>query len=172
MKTERRKFSRVNTRIRAHARRVPSGDVTPLYSCGPVQAPVHLDRVQGVPDSLVQFLNNLDNKVDTIISLLNQHSIESEFPLVLEVTEISGAGIKFTSGETLKQHESLELALVLNHSPLKIVGIICTLVRQEDTAQQSAWIASFTNIRDNDREAIVQYVFHEQRESIRKNRSL
>ncbi len=171
MKTESREFSRVKTRIRAYARRVASENVTPLYTCGPGQNTLTLDRVQGIPDSFVQFIKNLDSKVDTIISLLNKHSIESEFPFVLEITEISGAGIKFTSKEMFKPNEPLELALVLNQSPLKIAGVICTLGRQEQDRNQQAWVASFTNIRDNDREAIVQYVFCEQRESIRKNRS-
>ncbi len=171
MKTESRKFSRVKTRIRAYARKVPSGNVKSLYSCGPTQNFTLPDRVQGIPDPLIQFLKKLDNKIDTVIGLLNKHSMESEFPFVLEITEISGAGIKFTTKEMFQLDEALELALVLSHSPLKVIGIVCTLVRQEGSPEQPVWVAGFTNIRDNDREAIVQYVFHEQRESIRKNRS-
>ncbi len=172
MNDKNRKFTRAKTRIQGYLRQAKSAKDIPIFSSGSPQNLLRMDKVRGIPDELLTFLKNLDEKLDTIVSLLNKQELATDFPFEIEVTELSAAGIKFTTKETFTENEYLELALVLNHLPLKTIGAICQVIRQDQIDNPSEWVAQFTNIRNSDREAIIQYVFYEQREEIRQKNTL
>ncbi len=158
--------------MRGYLRQAKSAKDIPVFSSGSAQNILRPDKVRGIPDELLAFLKNLDEKLDTIVSLLNRQELETDFPFVIEVTELSAAGIKFTGKEAFSENDYLELALVLNHLPLKTIGAICQIIRQEPIDDKVEWVAQFTNIRNSDREAIIQHVFYEQREEIRQKNTL
>lgn len=168
MSNEQRTFSRIQTRLKGYARRTASVDTAPLYKSSALNLLTsQQDKLQSskVPEGLADFLIELDNKLDMILSLLSQDQIRTDFPISIEVMEISGAGIKFRTKEKMALDQCLEVVIVLNQSPLRLAGSKGVIKgHEEDT---NFWRFEFTNIREQDIENVVQYVFQEQREQIR-----
>jgi c-di-GMP-binding flagellar brake protein YcgR len=106
-----------------------------------------------------------------ILSLLRQDSLQEDFPIRAEVVEISGAGLKFVSKERFDEEQALELAIILSQFPLRVVGAVGYVLRLESVRNIPIYVVTFTNIRDLDRENIVQFVFQEQREQIRERKN-
>ncbi|WP_457570414.1 PilZ domain-containing protein [Desulfovulcanus sp.] len=178
MTKQKRTYSRISTRLKAYIRKLPSPDSRPLFSgCLACNAePSITKNLQGphIPRELVTFLQNMDAKLDMILSLLSQDSIQEDFPIRGEVVEISGAGLKFVSKTEFKEKEALELAIVLSQLPLRVVSVVGLILRLENVqnlAEAPVYVVKFTNIRDIDRENIVQFVFQEQREQIRERKN-
>ncbi|EFI34632.1 type IV pilus assembly PilZ [Desulfonatronospira thiodismutans ASO3-1] len=171
MKTQDRKYSRVNTRIKAYMRRTVFDDSLPLFSSTLVgDTDDHaVKNLYGshLPRELINFLQQMDEKVNMILSLINRETIQADFPLQGEVLEISGAGLKFTSQEDFEEGENMEMVLLLSQVPLRIVGMVGRIHRCEKVQGVPVWAVQYASIRDVDREKIVQFVFQEQREHIR-----
>jgi len=171
MGSEKRSFSRVETRLKAYARKTRSPETPSRFNATPVLAAYNRDELMRnakLPDALITFLCELDKKADQIISLLSQDQIRSEFPLSLEVVELSGAGAKFSCSEALSEKDFLEIILVLNNFPLKISSTKARIVDKKDNS--GFYRMEYVNIRESDMEAIIQYVFQRQREIIRNSK--
>ena len=175
MGTEERNYSRVETRIKAHLRRTPFANARPIFTgcfaCNIDEQSAKSLYGSHIPRELVNFLKGMDEKLNMILSLLNQGSIQDDFPISAEVIEISGAGLQFVSREQFTVDDTVEMALILSQFPLKVVGIVGHIHRQLVVKKIPVWVVSFTSVRDIDREMIVQFVFQEQREQIRGKRS-
>ena len=175
MTAQQRTYSRISTRLKAYIRKLASPDSKPLFTgclAGELD-PSMLKNLQGVhiPRDLVVFLHNMDRKLDMILSLLRQDSLQEDFPIRAEVVEISGAGLKFVSKERFDEEQALELAIILSQFPLRVVGAVGYVLRLESVRNIPIYVETFTNIRDLDRENIVQFVFQEQREQIRERKN-
>jgi len=96
--------------------------------------------------------------------------LQEDFPIRAEVIEISGAGLKFVSKEKFEQEQALEMAIILSQFPLRIAGVVGVILRVEHLRNLPVYVVKFTNIREHDRESIVQFVFQEQREQIRERK--
>jgi hypothetical protein len=172
---QKRSYSRISTRLKAYVRKLPSPDTRPLFSaclgCDADSSVIKNLHGSHIPRELITFLQNMDAKLDMILSLLKQDTIQEDFPISAEVVEISGAGLKFVSKTEFKKGDAIEMALVLSQFPLKIVGVVGLIHRQESLHNVPVWVVQFTNIRDIDREHIVQFVFQEQREQIRERKN-
>ena len=174
MTAQQRTYSRISTRLKAYIRKLSSPDSKPLFTgclAGELE-PSMLKSLQSVhiPRDLVTFLHNMDRKLDMILSLLRQDSLQEDFPIRAEVIEISGAGLKFVSKEKFKQEQALEMAIILSQFPLRIAGVVGVILRVEHLRKLPVYVVKFTNIREHDRESIVQFVFQEQREQIRERK--
>ncbi|MFW5722175.1 MAG: PilZ domain-containing protein [Desulfohalobiaceae bacterium] len=151
---ESRTFSRIPTRITAYARRVESEKDSPLFH-GKGSAP------RPSPQKLKE----------ANIPFISRDLLKEEFPVKTDVVELSGAGLKLvTPGQGLSLGDTVEVVLLLGQYPLNLAGAIGVLRRTEDLHGTSVLVMEFTRIRESDREAIVQFVFQEQREQIRENR--
>jgi hypothetical protein len=174
METERKTYSRIDTALQAFMRKVTSSTTRPELRGGFCQGVSHLrDELQrtSVPIPLIDYLEAMDTKLDTILGLLHQDSIQADYPLEATITQISGADLQFISPHELRIGDHLELVITLSRFPLYLVNPVGTVTRREQTSDTSSrWVLEFTSIRDNDREAIIQYVFREQREMIRGER--
>jgi hypothetical protein len=170
MQTERRTYTRIDTAIQAFMRKTASPAVQPGLRGGFSSQPEdHLrDALQqtSIPDALLDYLEAINAKLDTILGLLHQSSIKAEYPLEATITQISGAGVQFTSPHAFQVGEHLELVITLSRFPMQLVNAVGTITRREER-DHPVWVVEFTCIRDNDREVIIQYVFREQRELIR-----
>ncbi len=171
MTQEDRSYSRISTRIKAYLRKTVFSDAKPLFSSsltgeGEDQAVGNLYGSH-IPRELINFLQNLHEKVDMILGLLNRESIQAEFPIQAEVLEISGAGLQFISDEDFEVGEHVEMVLLLSQVPLRVVGLVGRIHRREECQGVPLWVVEYTSIRNIDREKVVQFVFREQREQIR-----
>lgn len=175
MGSEERNYSRVDTRIKAYVRRTPFANAKPLFTgcfaCDVEEQSTKSLYGSHIPRELIAFLQGMDEKLNMMLSLLNQGSIQDDFPIAAEVIEISGAGLQFISEESFDREDTVEMALILSQFPLKVVGVVGQIQRRLEVKNVPVWVVKFSSVRDIDREKIVQFVFQEQREQIRGSKS-
>lgn len=155
-------------------RLLPSVDSPPIFQSLPVPPPPPSGG-SSLSDAVIDHLNHLDAKLDTILSLLSRDLIRDDFPLTAQVSEISGAGVKLVTDHGFSAGQPVEVVLVLSRMPLRLAGATGMTVRQEapehvEHPGLSQWVVDFARIREPDLEAIVQFVFSEQRQHIREKR--
>ena len=172
MTTEKRSFSRVTTRITALARRCDSLDDPLLFKGSP--APAGADRLAEVvkaghmPMPLIEFLEGMDRKLDMILALLGRRQLEKDFPIRLDVREISGAGLRFLAREDIKDGDFLEVVMLLGQSPPRMAGAKGKVQAVRQKAETFGF--EFVKIRESDQDLVVQFVFQEEREHIRDSK--
>ena len=161
---DRRTFARVATRLRGHARPIAEGE-QPLFRGAGSGAAAGLPALHSanVPDALVEFLVALDHKIDTLLSLGSLENLRKDFPLDVEILDISGAGLRFTASGPMHTGDEFEVVVLLEGIPLHLAGAVGRVAGQD----AGAWRFEFTSIRESDLEQIIQFVFREQREQIR-----
>jgi hypothetical protein len=170
MDNENRTFLRIDTRLRAYCRRIDSPESPPLFRSPSVnEYPTHKPSGH-VPEAVMEMLTGINHKLDLILSTISQDMLLKDFPLRLEIVEISGAGVLFTSKEGIRTGEHMEMVLVLSQFPLRLASVSGTVQRQESKHGVVLFAFNFKQIRANDRETIVQFVFQEQREQIRESK--
>ncbi len=171
MSEEKRSFSRIPVRLKAQARVMQSIDSPQLFTGDAVDFTSTHDELcqkSKLPEELTSFLLEMDRKMDKIIGLLSQDHVKEDFTIEVEVTEISAAGLKFRTTEKLKSDQSLEMILFLSQAPLRMAGSKGRIVDQEEDT--GLYRFEFVDMRGSDMEAIVQFVFKEQREQIRNSK--
>ncbi|MEF2229491.1 MAG: PilZ domain-containing protein [Pseudodesulfovibrio sp.] len=168
MSEEKRTFSRVSVRLKGHVRVMHSIESTPIFTGDAVDAVSASDALfhnSKLPEDLTAFLAEMDRKLDRVLGLLSQDHIRSDFPIPIEIMEISAAGIKFRSPERHATGTPLEAVIQLSYAPVRMAGSKGRVVGfDEDTR---LYRFEFVDTRAADMEAIVQFVFREQREQIR-----
>ncbi|WP_419787839.1 PilZ domain-containing protein [Pseudodesulfovibrio sp.] len=168
MSEEKRTFSRVSVRLKGHARIMHSLESSPIFTEEAVDEPSlseTLFRHSKLPEDLTRFLSEMDRKVDRILALLSQDRIQADFPTQVEILEISAAGIKFRTPDKFPVNTPMEIVIQLGYAPLRLAGSKGRIVGiEEDT---SLYRFEFVDTRAADMEAIVRFVFQEQREQIR-----
>jgi hypothetical protein len=169
--SESRSYSRVATRLTGYARKIDSPDMPPLFrshkeyfaSSGHGQS-----KDLGLPEGVKTFLEDMNSKLDMLLSLQSQRRLESDYPIKSEIVELSGAGLKcLQPTPPLQVGEALEMVLILSQLPVNMAGVAGTVQRLEPYGQGQVLVMEFRHVRESDREAIVQFVFREQREHIR-----
>jgi hypothetical protein len=171
MSDEKRSFSRIDVRLKAHARIMQyiespqrfTGDIVGETSCRD-----DLFRSSKLPEDLTTFLTEMDRKLDRVLGLLSQDHLKTDFSIELEVMELSAAGIKFRSKEQFKTDTPLEIVLVLSQVPLRMAGGKGRILDKD--AETELYRFEFMDTRGSDMEAIVQFVFQQQREQIRNSK--
>jgi hypothetical protein len=170
-----RSFSRINTRLRAYMRKLVTPETAlPLFHSAQTSLPQPTGkqlREANIPVLLQQYLEGLNEKLDTLINLVTRDLLREDFPLKTEVVELSGAGLKCSppEREQLEVGDMIEVVIFLSQNPLNMASAVCTLLRKEDSTQP-VLVLEFTKIRESERESIVQFVFSEQREQIRESK--
>lgn len=170
---ERRTFSRVETRIRAFVRTVDSSERLPMAYDNPMLAVEEKPDLSGanIHTALGEFLQAMDAKLDAILSSIHQERLRHEFPLEVEVVEAGGNGVRFVSGQEFEDNQAVEMVLVLNQFPLRLASAVGVVTRQQPvTTTGKQWVMEFTRVREGDQEAIVSFVFREERERIRESK--
>lgn len=171
MSEEKRSFSRVQVRLKAQARAMHSLDSPQLFIGDAMPQPVTREdfvKKSKLPEEVTGFLAEMDRKLDQIISMLGQDSVRTDFSLPVEVMEISAAGVKFRSADRFQPGDALEMIIYLSQAPLRMAGSKGRILDQEpDTG---LYRFEFVDLRGSDMEAIVQFVFKEQREQIRNSK--
>lgn len=171
MSDSRPQFNAVDARVRGKFRVMPSADDLPKISLGGDQKPAGYEDLakSKLPEAVVNFLIGMSNQLDYIAALLEEKKLEEEFPYVLDACRISGSGLVFFAEQPLEIGTYLEVLLTLSALPLKMAGAIGTVVKKEKTPQDDKYFLQFTRISEPDLDAIVHFVFQEQRKSIREH---
>jgi hypothetical protein len=168
---EQRTYSRISTHIQAWARKMNPEEPGPLFrsgSCAWVQEQAPALKDSSLPEGLRSFLESINSKLDTLLSLSSKQVLQGDFPLKLQVVELSAAGLKcLRPAEDLREGDQLEAILVLTQFPVNLAGVIGRILRFEKKGEQEILALEFNQVRQSDREKIVQFVFREQREQIR-----
>jgi len=140
-----------------------TGDVVGKTSCRD-----EVFRNSKLPEDLTAFLSEMDRKIDRVLGLLSQDHLKTDFSIDIEVMELSAAGLKFRSKEVFKTDDPLEIVLLLSQVPLRMAGCKGRILDQEEDTELYRF--EFVDMRGSDMEAIVQFVFQQQREQIRNSK--
>jgi len=125
-------------------------------------------RNSKLPDDLTAFLSEMDRKLDRVLGLLSQDHLRTDFSIDIEVMELSAAGVKFRSKEEFQTDTPLEIVLVLSQVPLRMAGSKGRILGKEEDTELYRF--EFMDTRGSNMEAIVQFVFQQQREQIRDSK--
>ena len=169
MSEEKREYSRVDTRLMAMAKKVSGPNVIPAFHAS------NLSTMSGdnkylqdanISEDLKKFLQSIEQKLDTLLSLQSRNFMEKEYPIKTEVIQLSGAGLKCLQTSELQVNDYIEIILFLSSQPVNMASAIGMVKRVE----KKVAVVEFTSMRESERESIVQFVFQEQREQIRSTK--
>lgn len=174
MSEQKRTYSRVETNIPGRLRLLALGEKTPLFQgcsgCDTAQGAALRPKGTNLPEALLDFLETINIKLDMLLSLANREQLESTFPVAMNIVEISGAGLIFIADRDFALDDRLEIVLFLSQFPLQMAGALGRIHRREEWFGKTAWAVDFTAVRDQDREAVVRFVFQQERERIRESK--
>ena len=83
------------------------------------------------------------------------------------ICNISGGGLKMTSGVELEEQNTILISLPLDNHNLLVAGIVRTKFSSYDAPNQFHYGIMFDNISNADQDIIVRYIFHQQNLRIR-----
>lgn len=124
-----------------------------------------------LPEELILFMESMNSKLEHIIGMLEHNRMEAGFPIDIEVLNLSANGAIFKSrSRSLEQGQTVEAVLSLSQVPMIMAGGVGKIKRVEHPSYGQVWELSFTRIREQDMENIVQFVFQQERKRIREIR--
>lgn len=179
--TDRRQYARVPVQMTAWCRKVEHPDVMPRLqeqwaAAGPTNNAAEVLEKARLPEGISLFLQHMDAKMDALLGFVLAEKLDKEFPYTVRVVELSGSGVRVESDQPFQIGDTLELALMLHHAPVRVAGAMALVVRgpgvstseSQDNELNSQWALDFIRIREHDLEAVVQFVFHEERLRLRE----
>ncbi|MDY0273881.1 MAG: PilZ domain-containing protein [Desulfomicrobium sp.] len=175
MNTAERNFARIDTALKGYLRVIPDGRLIPLFSCTKscgMPSPLADLAQTELPEALLQFLGAMDDKLNSILGLLNRQALNEDFPIPILVRNLSGAGLCFNTKEEFALGTAVEAIIALDSHSQVIAGTIGHINRRDEHNGQVVWAMEFRDIRDSEREKIIQYVIAQQREQIRDKKNL
>lgn len=173
MSNPERSFARIDTALKGYLRILPDGRLIPLFSCTKAcsMSSMLTDSTQSdLPDTLLQFLGIMDEKLNTILGLLNRQTLSDDFPIPILIHDISGAGLRFNSELEFELGTAVEVVIALGSHTQVLAGAIGHVIRRDDCNGLVLWAMGFKDMRDSEREKIIQYVVAQQREQLRERR--
>lgn len=173
MSDQKRNYSRIETVLPGRLRLLAPGEERSLYhGCPGSDLPQAQGRPKGagLPETMLDFLETINTKLDMLLSIANQDHLQNNFPVAVDIVEISGAGLIFSADREFHLGDRVELVMFLSQVPLRIAGAIGRIDRSDEVNAKPAWVVDFTSIRESEREVIVRYVFQQQREQIRESK--
>ncbi len=167
-----REYARVNAYLPVRIRPVPEEEAQVVRSRIVVESALteHPELPVIEDDALSTCLQILNSKLDSIIRML---AFPSDRPKELDFSKvnISAGGLSTSSTCAYAQDELVELRLMLPTAPSMIFYIYGKVIQCEASNQRYEISIEFTEIDDDIREQIAKYVFHKQREILRRKRS-
>ena len=127
-------------------------------------------------DTVMRFLVELDRKLDTILGLLQRESLEADFPEEGRIVQLSGAALVFECGYELKKGDTMELLMFLEEYPLRLLSVKAH-VRGLHSGKvltgpsNKAYDMGYVCMGEEDREAVIRFVFSENRKLIRQQKN-
>ena len=165
-----RTFARVDTALKGYLRVLPPGRFAPLFACTQTGTSPQLSEnaQSSLPDGLGQYLRVMDEKLDTILSFLTRQTLQEDFPVPVLIHDISGAGLRFSADREFELGQGVEVVIALSSQVRTLAGTPGVVIRKEEHQGQRLCAMEFKDIRDSEREKIIQFVVARQREQIRE----
>jgi hypothetical protein len=167
---EKRTYLRIPTRLHGHLRLLSDPEELALFrEHPPMGTGICLGEVRdaGMSEALYSLLCTINSKLDMLLSMQSRDQIEADFPVAMDIIEISGAGVRFACSDELPIGQPVETVVVLSRFPLRLASAIGRIIRQDSQDDQPVYALDFTRIRERDLETIVQFVFQSQRDELR-----
>ncbi len=166
-----REYARVTGYLPVSIRAVPEGERQGLASRIGVESAFaeHQDMPEVDDPALSACLRILSAKLDAIIKMLTLEASCKEMDLAK--VNISDGGLRIVSAVCYSRDDFVEIRLMLPTAPSMIFYIYGKVVACDTAGESSELCIEFTDIDDDIREQIAKYVFHKQREILRKKRS-
>ena len=128
-----------------------------------------------VSDQVVlDLLVNINDKLDSIIQMLGAGQEPNRFNLCLKkpsFVNISGGGLRFLSDKEIKKGSFLKIQICIPAFPSFVISTLAEVIWTEIQSPDRYLIATqFTAIHEDDRDALIHYIFIKQRKSIRKTK--
>ncbi len=162
-------YASVKTRIKGHGRFCESVADQPLFRgfSGMHKHPAEDLDDSKVPEWLKVYVIELDRKLDQLLGMQSKENLKDDFPIDLEIIEISGNGMIFKTKTEINARKIMEAVIEIEQIPLRLAGAKGTI---KPGRKENTWVLRFENIREHDLESIIQFVFSEQREHIRSEK--
>lgn len=159
-------FASVKTRIKGHGRLCETVTDEPLFRgfSGMKKHPAEDLDDSKVPEWLKAYVIELDRKLDQLLGMQSKKDLMTDFPITLEVIQISGNGMVFKTDSDINVPCIMESVVEIEQIPLRLAGAKGTVKAGN---KDGTLVMKFENIRENDLESIIQFVFSMQRERIR-----
>ena len=125
----------------------------------------------GIRRELVDFLINMDDKLDQILTLLNQDKSETVRFKQATALDIGGSGMKMAVDTPVDLGELVHIQLVLSRVPMMLVDVYGEVVRVDAPSGGGSGFfylgIKFSDLDINTREKIISSIFKQQRRHIR-----
>jgi c-di-GMP-binding flagellar brake protein YcgR len=124
---------------------------------------------------MIRFLAEMDRKLDAVLGLLQREALAQEFPEEGHIVELSGQGLVLECNAELSTDCCIELLIKLEEYPIRIVSTLSRVERPRPVVilpdvHSYAYDVSYTSITEEDREAVIRFVFSEERKRIRQSK--
>ena len=166
-------FAHIDVHVSARMRILSSPNELPIFNgyAGENKQVLELLSKSKLPEELLLFLDSLNTRLEHIISILEQKDLKDNFPIPISTLSLGGSEVLFKSdAKNLKSGDKVEVVLPLSQIPLRISGAIGVLEKTTHPTHGELWSISFTRIREQDLENIIQFVFDQERKRIREIR--
>ncbi len=120
-----------------------------------------------LPDALVNFLVQMDKKLDTILGHLQKNSFEQNFPHSGIISSLSVSCAVLKCKEPLAPQDRLELLFIFQDFPLQVVSVFAEVKELEHGNDTTLYHLHFIDLEHEDRESIIKFLFQEERRRIR-----
>jgi hypothetical protein len=159
------------TRLRAHIRPVSSAESLPRsYSTpGNFAGPAPDITDSKLHPALAAFLQAMSEKLDMLVSFASQAQLDSEYTPA-EVLEIGTQGLALAKAGDLVPGQHVEVVVQLSQFPLVIISAVGRVSGSGSRQGEPVMLLTFTRIREEDLERIVQFAFREERARIRRTK--
>lgn len=126
-------------------------------------------------DAVMRFLIEMDRKLDAILGLLQRDSLAADFPEEGRIVRLSGSGLALECRRPLAVGQHMELLLLLEEMPVRLLSVMTRVeaARPGEAVtgpDSKAYDMAYVHMREEDREAVVRFVFSEQRKMIRQRK--
>ncbi len=177
METEEEKFlkmredARVDAYIPLHVRYVPEEERPDLRSRTSAEILEQFPNLPEIEDSsLSECLRIINAKLDSILNMLTFQG-STQMVMKSEHVNISGSGLGFSTDEPYDMGDVLELKLMLPNVADAVFYVYGDVVKVDPQPENKRHVSvRFTVIDEDIRDVIVKFVFHKQREVLRKKR--
>jgi len=170
----------VPTLIRGRLRKAPNAEAPRMYRGTLLSstADIREELLSGSsrqPELLIRFLAEIDRKLDAVLGLLQSEALAHEFPEEGHIVELSGQNLVLECNADLAAGSYIELLIQLEEYPIRILSTLSRVDRPRPVAalpamHSRAYDITYVSIGEEDRDALIRFVFREERKRIRQSK--
>jgi hypothetical protein len=127
-------------------------------------------------DVTLRLLLEMDRKLDRILNHMQRESVAADFPFEGRIRELSHTGMIMESADAPSPGQSMELLLMPDLYPQRFISVMAQVtpaapdIPRADPAN-TVRALYYTCFSEEDREAIIAFIFQEDRKRIRQTKS-